>query len=305
VLVSEYQRCEDSERLAMAPIRQTNGQCRFNNNAVKSLAASTTDTEDTGEDEGSDCQTHHRNTNFSTIRQSLSMTQKRALKKEMKAEKSIIKASKNQQKHTVSVRREDIESVARAIHGDDFGAISNDGHPLGTDKTIEQVVKRNLGFVSAIQGHRFALLRSLAKERDPASKNRLSQRSENDEAELLDVREHMEDLVVAVLEKLGVHSASPTLAFNAPATNSFGTLGSGKRTKAAIVQKLSAAIAEDIENHENEQRQTYQRAAGFWRYANHEILVRLTEHAKKVNWATGEKITRKGSDYGQDGAGDR
>ena len=94
----------------------------------------------------------------------------------------------------------------------------------------------------------------MAKERDLISKNRQSQRSENDEAELPDVREHMVDLVVAVLEKLGVHSVSPTLAFNAPATNSFGTLGSGKRTKAALMQKLSAAIAEDIRNHENEQR---------------------------------------------------
>jgi hypothetical protein len=40
----------------------------------------------------------------------------------MKAEKSIGKASKNQQKHTVSVRREDIKAVTRAIHGDGFGA---------------------------------------------------------------------------------------------------------------------------------------------------------------------------------------
>jgi len=303
VLVSEYQRCDDSERPAMTPIRQSKGQRGFYNDAVKPLAASATDTEDRGEDEGRDCQTHRRNINFPTIRQSLSTTQKRALKKEIKAEKSISKASKNQQKHTVSVRREDIEAVARAIHGDGFGAVNNDGHPLDTDKTIEQVVKRNLGFVSAIQEHRSALLRSLAKERDLTSKNRQLQRSEN-ESRLPDVREHMEDLVVAVLEKLGVHSESPTLAFNAPATNSFGTLGSGKRTKTAIVQKLSAAIAEDIENHENEQRQTYQRAAGFWRYANHEILVRLTEHAKKVNWATGEKITRKDSGCGQNGAGD-
>jgi hypothetical protein len=123
----------------------------------------------------------------------------------------------------------------------------------------------------------------LAKERDLTSKNRLSQWSENDETGLPDVRDHMEDLVVAVLEKPGLHSASPTLAFNALAINSFGTLGSGKRTKAAVAQKLSAAIAEDIEDHENEQRQTYQRAAGFWRYANLEILVRLTEHAKKAN----------------------
>jgi hypothetical protein len=65
--------------------------------------------------------------------------------------------------------------------------------------------------------------------------------------------------VVVVLEKLGVHSASPTLAFNAPATNSLGTPESGKRTNAAIVQRLSA---EDIEGHENEQRQPYQMATG-------------------------------------------
>jgi hypothetical protein len=173
----------------------------------------------------------------------LSRAQKRALKKEIKAEKTISKASKNQQKHAVSVRREDIEVVARVIHDADFGAVNNDGRPLGTDKTIEQVVKRNLGFVSAIQEHRSALLGSLAKERDLTSKNWQSQRSENDEAKLPDAREHMGDLFVAVLEKLGIHSASPTLAFNAPPTNSFGTPRCGKKTKAAIMQKLSAAIA--------------------------------------------------------------
>jgi hypothetical protein len=145
VLASEYQRCEDSERLATTPIRKSNRPRRYNNDAVKPLAASTTeDTEDTPEEEGSDCQTRRRNINFPTIRQSLSIAQKRALK-EMKAEKSISKASKNQQKHTVSVRREDIEVVVRAIHSDGFGAVSNDGHPLSTDKAIEQVVKGILG----------------------------------------------------------------------------------------------------------------------------------------------------------------
>ena len=138
MLVSEYQRCEDSKRLATTLIRKTNGPRRYNNDAVKPLAASTTeDTEDTPKDEGSDCQTHRRNINFPTIRQSLSIAQKRALK-EMKAEKSIGKASKNQRKHTILVRREDIEAVVRSIHSDGFGAVSNDGHPLSTDKTIKK-----------------------------------------------------------------------------------------------------------------------------------------------------------------------
>ena len=142
-----------------------------------------------------------------------------------KAEKSIGKASENQQKYIISVRREDVEAVARIIHGDNVGAVSNDGHPLSTDKTIEQVVERNLRLVSAIQEHRSALPRSLAKERDLILKNR----------QLLDVWEHMGELVMAVLGKLGVYSTPPTLAFNAPAINCFGTPGSGKRTEAAIV----------------------------------------------------------------------
>src|SRR5436305_924172 len=49
VLVSEYKRCGDSERLAMTPIRQGKGLRRFTNDAIKPLAASITeDTEDTG-----------------------------------------------------------------------------------------------------------------------------------------------------------------------------------------------------------------------------------------------------------------
>lgn len=80
------------------------------------------------------------------------------------------------------------------------------------------------------------------------------------------------------------------------------TPGGGKKTKAAILQRLSTAIAEDIEGHENELKQTYQKAAGFWRYANHEILVRLTEHVRKVDWMTGEKGEAKDNRQGQDKA---
>jgi hypothetical protein len=97
---------------------------------------------------------------------------------------------------------------------------------------------------------------------------------------------------------------SSPFALKSLATANFGTLSSGKKTKAAILQKLSTAIAEDIENHEHQLRQTYQRAASFWRYANHEILLRLTEHARKVDWMTGEKV-RDDSGYGEDGAQDK
>lgn len=80
------------------------------------------------------------------IRQPLSVTQKQALKKEVKTGESISKATKNQRKHVFTVRSRDIQAIAQAIHG--LQKIS--GNALATKKTVEQVMKRNLGFVSSI-----------------------------------------------------------------------------------------------------------------------------------------------------------
>lgn len=285
----------------MTPVKQRPKGRRSTNDIAEPLD-STRFTQDV-RDEKSDNQRSRSNMAFPNMQQSLTVAKRRALKKQMKAEKSISKAAKNERKHVVTVRREDIETVARAIHGDHHKGEEIRGNPLATDKTIDEVVKRNLGFVSAIREHRFVLLRSLAKERDIASKNKQLQRCENDEAQMVDPKEEMRELVTAVLTELGINLLSPPLALKSPTTASFGTPSSGKKSKAAILQKLSTAIAEDIEHHENELKQTYQRAAGFWRYANHEILVRLTEHARKVDWITGEKV-RKDSGYGEGGAQD-
>ena len=263
------------------------------------------DDEDVGEEEGSDDETHARNTIFPTIHQSMSIAEKRALKKEVKFEKSISKAFKNQRKYVVTVRREDIERVARAIHGEDYGASPPLGYPLATDKTIEEVIERNLGFASAQQAHTTFLLKSFARERNSASKNKRHLGPESDAVDTTEVKEASGDLVEAVLAKLGILLASHALPLRSPMTSNFGTPGSGKRTKTAILQKLQAEIAEDIENHESELKHTHQGAAGFGRYANHEILVRLTDLASQVDWATGEKLKgrdRRDSGYGHAGA---
>jgi hypothetical protein len=301
-LVSKYKRFEDAERLAVTPIgRGTKGRRSADDMAEPSATTTVTeDVEEMGEDEKSDSETNCSHINFPTTCKSSTTAQRRALKKEVKAEKSISKAAKNQRKNIVTVRREDIETVARAIHGHDYEVDRIRGTPLATDKTIDEVMKRNLGFVSGIQEHRSVLLKSLAKERDFTSKNKQPQRSEMEEVKPADPKAEMGDLVTAVLTKLEIPSVSPTLPLKSPATAGFATPGNGKRVKAAILQKLSAAIAEDIENHENELKQTYQRAAGFWRYANNEILVRLTEHARKIDWTTGERVRTDGS-YEEDG----
>lgn len=108
------------------------------------------------------------------------MAQKRALKKEVKTGKSISKAIKNQRKHAVTVRMVDVQAVAQVIHGSGYGQQKISGYALATDKTIKEVMKRNLGFVSSIPEHRSVLLRSLARERDSRSKNCQLQRSEDD-----------------------------------------------------------------------------------------------------------------------------
>lgn len=78
------------------------------------------------------------------------MAQKRALKKEVKTGKSISKAIKNQRKHAVTVGMVDVQAVAQAIHGSGYGQQKISGYALATDKTIKEVMKRNLGFVSSI-----------------------------------------------------------------------------------------------------------------------------------------------------------
>lgn len=239
-------------------------------------------------DRKSQSETPRRNAHFATVRESPGRAQKRALKREGRAARSISKAAKNQRRQVVTVRREDIEQVSRAIHGQDYAMAKFRGNAMASDKTIEDVMARNAGCIYGIREHRSLRLRSLATERDLASKGKYSQSSGDNEAGVTHPREEMHDLVAAILTKLGINSAPTTLPVKPLATASFGTPGRGKKSKVVVLQRLSTAIAEDIENHESEMKQTYQRAAGFWRYASHEILVRLAEHARK-----GEEMTRR------------
>jgi hypothetical protein len=212
-----------------------------------------------------------------------------------RAERSITKAAKNQRKQVVAVRRDDIDNVDRAIHGHDYALEKFRGNVVASDKTIEEVMKRNLDFVYWIREHRCSLLKSHAAERDLASKGKPSQSFGDDEARATNSQEEMNNLVAAVLAKLGINAASAMSPIKPLATASFGTPGRGKRSKAAVLQKLSTVIAEDIENHENEVKQTYQRATGFWRFANHEILIRLAEHARKVDCMAEQKAAKHGA----------
>jgi hypothetical protein len=250
-LVTEYRRSEDAERLGVTPSRRRNKGLRSYDDIPEPLAEVART-----EDVDSDPETPSIHVKLPKIHQPLSVAQKRALKKEVKTGKSISKAIKNQRKRAVTVCGGDIQAIAQAIHSSDYGQRKISGNALATNKTIEEVMKRNLGFVSSIQEHRSGLLQSLAKERDSRSKNRQLQRSEDDG--VLDKAEpkgEVNELVAAVLAQLGIPLSSPTLPFKSAAgisSSVFGSPRSGKKTQTAILHKFSTAIAEDIRNHEHE-----------------------------------------------------
>ncbi|KIW90794.1 uncharacterized protein Z519_08577 [Cladophialophora bantiana CBS 173.52] len=242
----------------------------------------------------------------------------RALKKAAKVAKSQLKASKNQQKHIINVRTADVSFVAEVLHGDNAntGGQSGATHPLASDRTIEEVIARNMGFMSSIEAHKKTLLSSIAQRRKSererrksavgctggsGKKRRFSEGVHDGDAD----DDEMEDLLVAVLVKLGVdvgHARSggcPTGAAVAFVGGVGGRKsGVGARVKKtaassspqqipAIIVALKALVKDDLERFENEQRETCVRAGGFWRYVGRPVFERMTKIATEVDWKTG------------------
>ena len=242
----------------------------------------------------------------------LTKAEMRAIKKASKAARSQSKAAKNQKKHVINVRAEDVSFVTKVLHGDATDAEGPGAatHPLASDKTIEEVIARNMGFLSSIDEHKKMLLSSIAQRRRTdrdrrkslsasssggPKKRRFSERVHDDDAD----DDEMEDLLVAALVKLGVeadhaHSGSCGAPAGATVPGSARKNGVGPKKAAgctsSIVAALKVLVRDDLERFENEQRETCIRAGGFWRYVGRPVFERMTRIAKEVNWKTGMKL---------------
>ena len=214
---------------------------------------------------------------------------RREEKRRLKAAKQVSKALKNQEKVSLNVRDEDIAQIARAIHGDTLDSSAQGSHPLATDYNIEEVIDRNKGFCSAILSHNQALKRTIRQARRDEKGNKL-QKGHRKSGELEDTLEDKEDVVTASLIELGISEDNPRTGYKQ--SSSWDARESAKRKK-QIAQKLRQLILEDIEKHENQQRETLVRCAGFWRYCDQAIFERMTENARNVNWSTGENLRRE------------
>lgn len=63
------------------------------------------------------------------------------------------------------------------------------------------------------------------------------------------------------------------------------------------------AVSEDLQKHENEQRQTCIRAGGFWRYVGRPVFDRMCEISETIDWRTGA-IKREGEGEKDGGEGE-
>ena len=219
-----------------------------------------------------------------------SRAERRAFKKAVKHDRSLKKSAKNEERHTVSIRQSDIDRIAKALHGDSTDTCTGSGHPLATDKVLEEVIERNRRFVANIEEHKSYLRSSVASARRATNGPRRNHRGSTSEADATATNEDAEELVNAVLLQLGIDT----------------TVGSGKRRDrsgsfcstppakmATVMAKLRAAIHEDIEKHENEQRDTCIRAGGFWRYCGRPVFDRMTAVARTIDWRTGQILKKQ------------
>lgn len=250
--------------------------------------------------------------------------EKRALKRAAKAVKSQNKAFKNQAKHTISVKTQDVELVNTVLHGEATPATQT--HPLASDKNIEEVIQRNMGFMSSIEEHKRQLMSTIAQRRKCERERRnaaialkdskkrrfstLSHSSYNDDD---DDDDETETLLTAVLTKLGIDrehikfggavgggSASIKKSVGKSPSMSGASSGSCSNSKSAhrlsIVGNLMTLVKDDLEKFENDQRETCIRAGGFWRYVGKPVFERMTKVAEELDWRTGVKLKERNGD---------
>jgi hypothetical protein len=218
----------------------------------------------------------------------ISKAEQRAYRKAIKHEKSLKKSAKNSERHTIALCQSDIDAVTKALHGDLTDTRNGTGHPLATDHNLEDVIERNLHFVANIQEHKVYLRRSVRTARRTTNgqkKSRKNGRLSNADESSAD--HESEELVRGVLLELGI-DLSATENERPDSRDSFSTTPPAKI--AAVVRKLRTAILEDLEKHENEQKQTCIRAGGFWRYVGKPVFDRMTEVARCIDWRTGSII---------------
>ncbi|KAL6719158.1 hypothetical protein ACLMJK_003395 [Lecanora helva] len=182
-----------------------------------------------------------------------------------KATKAQRKAERNQVRFDV-ITNDDLARVQAALHPE----ISLTSEDLGQGQGLydNATIDKNIAFNA--NTFRYGTLRKgvhakrLLKNNGPKRKGDAA------------CFEHIEELSTSILEALGVRTKLTKMS----------------KEQRNLDAKLRAAIKNDLVAFENDQAETMERMAGYWRYANKRTYNQMVENNELWDWATGQKLMK-------------
>jgi hypothetical protein len=181
-----------------------------------------------------------------------------------KAAKAERRTAKNQSRVKV-ITQEDLDNVQDCLHPEASKKQADhwmkNGQGLANNKIIEENIafrKSNSMYTSF---RRAVYERKLAKASDPQRQPGMTIEEEK-------------DILNPIMVSLGLNTnpIKPT------------------RERKSLYNKLRTAIMEDLIAVDNEQAETMQRMAGYWRYANRRTYNQMVKNNELWDWATGQKL---------------
>ena len=175
-----------------------------------------------------------------------------------KAAKAERKAAKNQTLFNI-ITREELAFVKRALHPE-----SEQQNSRGQGLTNNQTIDENIAYIA-----------------NTIKWSRLQQTVHAKKLSKTNGGKHKPDGSQQDSEVLG-----PIIASLGVSTN----LAKASKQRKSLDAKLHAAILGDLVVFENDQVETMQRMAGYWRYVNKRTYNEMVRNCEIWDWATGEKL---------------
>ena len=181
------------------------------------------------------------------------------------ATKAERKLARNQVRFDV-ITKEDLSRIQEALHPglEVASEDANQGQGLFNNSTIDQ----NIAFNTRVFKHG-----TLCKSVHAKNMKKYNSLHKRDSA--LDIQK-AEDISSAILKTLGVETKPAKMP----------------KERKVLDAKLRDAVMNDLVAFENEQAETMERMAGYWRYVNKRTYNQMVENNELWDWATGQKLLK-------------
>ncbi|KKY27485.1 hypothetical protein UCRPC4_g01080 [Phaeomoniella chlamydospora] len=218
------------------------------------------------------------------------LTNRRKEKRAGKLEKSKAKALKNQERFDSGVTSQDVQAVKEAIHGKEDRVLATHN-----DDDVDVIIQRNIAFVAAVH----------ASKKIYQAKGVETLTNKDKQAFTTDAMTRRVDDILEALDLSVVSSSTtpniPQVAGQQSTPAKRGKIdGKSRKERQALVNKVRTLIFEDIEKCDADDTNTLIRMAGYYRYANKQILGKMLVNHEDWEWATGERVQQVDEDEPED-----